>query len=172
MKQGMGLLLLLCGLLLLLPVQAGAKDLQGMIGVGFDRQLISGLQDSDLDGQLSVKYWPSSSYAVQGVTGWNFTDDGKNEYTLGGKFIYPFHTEEQLYLYLSGGMLFHYIDPDQRDSETAVNLQPGVGVEYFFQGLPNLGISTEIGCGFYSNGDDSFYTSPSTELVAGVHYYF
>ena len=65
------------------------------------------------------------------------------------------------------------VDPDRGSTETAKWLSVGIGIEYFFSGLPNLGFSTEVGLTMMDYDDDnSFGTTADSFVGAGIHYYF
>ncbi|MBW1865340.1 MAG: hypothetical protein JRI64_06870, partial [Deltaproteobacteria bacterium] len=72
-----------------------------------------------------------------------------------------------------GGLGFSRADPDKGNTKTGTWINVGIGIEYFFSGLPNLGFSTEVGFTFmdYDN-DDSFGTTADSFVGAGIHYYF
>ena len=162
---------LLASLLVFLPAQASSKDLNGTMGVGFNTQFTN--QDN-MDG-VSVKAWPRNiPVGIQGVGGWQLGDHD-DEVTFAGKAIYPIKQEENMHVYISGGVGVSYIDMEGGDDELALSLIPAAGVEYFFQGLPNLGFSSELsGKIFFSDQGDEFKSTANTgtSVTVGIHYYF
>ncbi|MFW6415590.1 MAG: hypothetical protein ACOCZ2_04660 [Thermodesulfobacteriota bacterium] len=163
---------LLAFLLAFLPAQAGGKDLKGKMGVGFNTQFTT--QDN-MDG-ISVKAWPTNTpVGIQGVAGWQLGDHD-DEVTVAGKAIYPIKQEENMQIYVGGGMGLSYIDYENRDDDDlAVCIIPTAGVEYFFQGLPNLAFSSELsGKIFFSDEGDEFKSTANsgTSVTVGIHYYF
>ncbi|MCG6911639.1 MAG: hypothetical protein LJE94_16155 [Deltaproteobacteria bacterium] len=152
------------------PLAAGtvcAKDLKGQVGVGFNSQLSEGGMDS-----ISAKYWLNNDLGFQGIFGFTFSDD-VDEVDLGGKVLYKLIDEKNMYVAGIGGIGISHVNPDKGDDDTGWWLSGGVGVEYFFSGLPNLGFSTEIGLVFSDYRDNSsFNTAGDTAISAGIHYYF
>ncbi len=144
-----------------------AKDLKGKVGLGFNSQLSENGMDS-----VSAKYWLNNDLGFQGIFGFTFSDD-VDELDLGGKVLYKLIDEDNMYVAGIGGLGMSRVDPDQGDSDTGWWLSGGVGLEYFFSGLPNLGFSAELGLVFSDYGDNSsFNTSADTAVSAGIHYYF
>ena len=162
---------LLLATLFLVPVQGLSKDLNGKLGVGFNTQFTN---QENMDG-VSVKIWPRNApVGLQALGGWQLGDQ-TDEVTLGSKVIYPLKQEENMYVYVAGGMGVSYIDPENDDDDMALSILPSVGVEYFFQGLPNLGFSSELGGRiFFSDRSDEFESTANTgtSVTVGIHYYF
>jgi hypothetical protein len=151
----------------LLATGVFAKDLKGNLGIGFNSQLSPQGVDS-----ISAKYWINNELCVQGLLGFRYTDDA-DEMDLGGKVHFKIKDEENLHVDAIAGIGFAYVNPDQGDSDTATWLSGGVGIEYFFSGLPNLGFSTEVGLSVMDYDDNtSFGTTADTFVGAGIHYYF
>jgi len=157
-------------LILIIAVLAGpvlAKDLKGNLGIGFNSQF----SPQDVDS-ISGKYWINNELAVQGLLGFNYSD-ASDEMDLGAKVYFKIKDEENLHVDAIGGLGFARVDPDEGDTETATWLSVGVGIEYFFNGLPNLGFSTEVGLTILDYDDDtSFGTAADSFIGAGIHYYF
>jgi len=144
-----------------------AKDLKGNMGIGFNSQF----SPEDVDS-LSGKYWINNELAVQGLFGFNFSDSS-DDLDIGGKVYFKIKDEENLHVDVIAGVGFNRVDPDKGNIKTGTWINMGVGLEYFFSGLPNLGFSTEVGLTFtdYDN-DDSFGTTADSFIGAGIHYYF
>jgi len=161
---------IICVFILILGVLASpvlAKDLKGDLGVGFNSQIST----EDVDA-LSVKYWINNELAVQGLFGFNFSDASDN-LDIGGKVYFKIKDEENLHLDAIAGVGFFRVNPDKGNAETGTWINVGVGLEYFFSGLPNLGFSTEVGVTFTDyDGNNSFGTSADSFIGAGIHYYF
>jgi len=144
-----------------------AKDLKGNLGVGFNSQFSPHGVDA-----ISGKYWINNELAVQGLLGFNYSDS-RDEIDLGAKAYFKIKDEENLHVDAIGGLGFARVDPDEGDTETATWVSVGVGIEYFFSGLPNLGFSTEVGLTIMDYEDDtSFGTTADSFIGAGIHYYF
>ena len=161
---------IVCAFILILGVLASpglAKELKGNLGIGFNSQF----SPQDVDS-LSGKYWINNELAVQGLFGFNFSDPS-DELDIGGKVYFKIKDEENLHVDAIAGLGFARVDPDKGSTETAKWLSVGIGIEYFFSGLPNLGFSTEVGLTMTDYDDDnSFGTSADSFVGAGIHYYF
>lgn len=154
-------------LLALLATPALAKDLKGNLGVGFNSQL----SPQDVDS-LSAKYWINNELCVQGILGFRYTDEA-DEMDFGGKLHFKIKDEANLHVDAIAGVGFAYVNPDRGSSDTATWLSAGMGIEYFFSGLPNLGFSTEVGMTIMDYDDDTAIgTTADTFVGAGIHYYF
>lgn len=156
--------------ILILGVLAGpalAKDLKGNLGIGFNSQF----SPQDVDS-LSGKYWINNELAVQGLLGFNYSN-ASDELDMGGKVYFKIKDEENLHVDAIAGLGFARVDPDKGSAETATWINVGIGIEYFFSGLPNLGFSTEVGFTIMDYDDDtSFGTTADSFVGAGIHYYF
>ena len=158
---------ILSSLLVLLTGGVFAKDLKGNLGVGFTSQLSPQEVES-----ISAKYWINNELCVQGVLGFRYTDNA-DEMDIGGKMYFKVKDEENLHVDAIAGVGFAYVDPDQGSSDTATWLKAGLGIEYFFSGLPNLGFSTEVGLAIMDDDNNtSVGTTADTFIGAGIHYYF
>lgn len=142
-----------------------AKDLSKKTGVGFNSQL-SGL---GVDS-LSVRYWFSKKMAVEGLLGFSMGDD--TIFNIGGKFLTVVKEEKNLNLYGFGIAGIESYDPDKGDSDTALTLGGGFGVEFFFSDFPNLGFAAEVGLNFTDiNKTSQFGTSAGWLSAVGIRYY-
>ena len=151
----------------ILAGHALAKDLKGNLGIGFNSQF----SPQDVDS-LSAKYWINNELAVQGLLGFNYSDTS-DELDIGGKVYFKIKDEENLHVDAIAGLGFARVDPDKGSTETAKWLSVSIGIEYFFNGLPNLGFSTEVGLTMTDYDDDtSFGTTGDSFVGAGIHYYF
>jgi hypothetical protein len=161
---------MICAVILILGVLAGpalAKDLKGNLGIGFNSQF----SPQDLDS-LSAKYWINNELAVQGLLGFNYSD-AYDETDIGGKVYFKVNDEENLHVDVFAGLGLSRVDPDKGSTETGKWISIGMGLEYFFSGLPNLGFSTEVGLTMTDYDDDtSFGTMADSFVGAGIHYYF
>ena len=104
--------------------------------------------------------------------GFNYSD-AYDELDIGGKVYFKLKDEENLHVDAIAGLGFARVDPDEGNTETAKWISVGIGIEYFFSGLPNLGFSTEVGITMTDYDDDtSFGTTGDSFVGAGIHYYF
>lgn len=161
---------IVCVFILIFGLLAGsgsAKDLKGNLGVGFNSQF----SPQDVDA-ISGKYWINNELAVQGILGFNYSDT-VDELDLGGKVYFKIQDEENLHVDVIAGLGLTRVDPDKGSTETGTWVNVGIGIEYFFNGLPNLGFSTEVGLTLTDYDDDtSFGTTADSFVGAGIHYYF
>lgn len=160
-------MLIVSAVFALLAAAAAAKDLKGNLGLGFNSQLSPGGVDA-----ISAKYWINNELCVQGLLGFKYTDEA-DEMDIGGKVHFKIKDEENLHVDVMAGLGFAYVNPEMGSSDTATWLSGGMGIEYFFSGLPNLGFSAEIGLSIMDYDDStSFGTTADTFVGAGIHYYF
>ena len=137
---------------MLVSTSVYAKDLKGNLGVGFNSQLSPQGVDS-----LSAQYWINNELSVQGILGFRYSDES-DEIDLGGKVHFKIKDEENLHVDVIAGIGFAQVDPDVGSSETDTWIGAGVGIEYFFSGLPNLGFSTEVGIALLDFDDRAIMT--------------
>lgn len=138
-------------------------------GVGFTTQF------SQIGAtSLSLRSWISDSLGVEGALGFT-SGDVNSAVNLGAKVLAPLKKEQNLTLYGFGMLGFESISKigTVSKSETDVTVGAGVGVEFFFQGLPNLGFGTEIGLSYGGLTDaKQFGTFASWIPSVGMRYYF
>lgn len=188
----------------LVAAAPASSQAEGSIGVGW--QSICGARC------ISVKYVVGSSLQLQGIVGHasltmddptvEYDDGGEDHlgmsvdtsaWMLGGRALLVLNSETNMDIYVGAGVGYLLMSGDFEDqgdeiglSGSALGLNAVLGIEYRFQGLPNLGFSTEIGAGYallndieldappsYSDGTLKPETSVTYSLVAfGMHYYF
>lgn len=144
-------------ILFCLPLKGEAVNLKKRLGVGFSAL-------SPLEG-WSFRYWLTEKFAVNPVIDFQFQTDN-SQFLLGGRVIYKVKDEKSMNLYL-GGEIGGELKQDLKDNFC---IGPFAGVEYFFAGLPNLGLGAEIG--LYYQSDDSAFATAFSQVGFGVHYYF
>lgn len=169
MKRSIALALLLT----LLALPAWSKDLGGMWGVGFTKAFAP--EGSGLSS-LAVRYWVDRQLAVEVVGGFRLVDreDAPDDryYNLGGRFLIKAVEEENLHVYGGGGVAY-LRERHSGDSDSGVGAEAFAGVEYFFQGLPHLGFSSEVGLSLSDVGDNTtFGTNGESFVSVGLRYYF
>jgi hypothetical protein len=158
---------------LLLAPAAQAKDLADRWGVGFTQ----GLASTDPGHtSLSVRYWLDSQVALEGRTGFSFSkrDNAPDDrsFSVGGRFLIKAVEEDNLHLYGGAGLS---LLTERRDgnSDQGVGAEVFGGAEFFFQGLPHLGFSTEVGLVLEEMGDRTdFRTDGGGFINLGIRYYF
>jgi len=183
------------------PVSSRAE---GSIGLGW--QSVCGARC------ISLKYVVSPSFHLQGIAGHasltmddptiEYDDGGEDHFgmsvdatawMLGGRVLFILNSEPNMDVYVGAGVgcllvSGYFVDRGDETglSGSAIGLNAVLGVEYRFQGLPNLAFSTEIGAGYVLPGDielDPYQghgsatvkpeASAKHSLVAfGIHYYF
>jgi hypothetical protein len=155
---------------------AMAKNLAERVGAGFDSQI--GLTQR-LDA-ASARYWIDRDMGVQGDFAFmNLAPKNGSSQTafgIGGKFLYNVIEETNMNLYAGGGIyVFNQPVPTNTgtDIKTGFSLGALSGIEFFFQGLPNLGFNVELDVGLkYLDGYGTTFGISADSINAGVHYYF
>lgn len=153
-----------------------AVNLAQRVGVGFNSQL--GLTQR-LDA-ASVRYWMDRDMAIQGDLAFlslaPINGSGQTAFGIGAKFLYNIIEENNMSLYAGGGMnIFNQpVDtPAGTRMKLGFNLGALSGVEFFFQGLPDLGFNLELDLGVkHLDGYGTTFGISADSLNAGVHYYF
>ena len=188
MRKSILILVLAATICLLGVMPAAAKDLTNRISAGYNKQLNYGLIGGpntgiantilDVDG-LSVKYWATENIGVEIILGYftaKFDEVGGWALDIGGKFHYNLIKEDNMNLYAGAGlgiMPAHFDYGNSEESETGFQALGFGGVEFFFQGLPNLAFDMEIGIRYI---DFDEYAELSTFGGAfstfGIRYYF
>lgn len=163
---------------LMLAVPAAAKDMTGLWGVGFTKALTP--KGSDMTA-VSARYWLDKQLGLEGLFGYELVnnDDGGDErsLSLGGRFLIKMVEEDNLQVYGGAGLalLYHKYEDADGDNQGGAGLgaEAFAGVEYFFQGLPNLGFSSEVGLKLADDGDRTvFGTDGGSFIDLGIRYYF
>lgn len=149
---------------------ASAVELSNMWGIGYSRSFMS------RTSSLSVRYWVDKQLGIEGLFGilTNDQDGGVDQryYDMGARFLIKIVEEDNLHAYGGGGIALIY-EKLGDDGDSGVAAQGFAGVEYFFQGLPHLGFSSEVGLALKDVGDNtSFGTTGDSFLNMGIRYYF
>ena len=158
---------------LLIAPTAQAKDLTDRWGAGFTQGLATSEPGHT---SLAVRYWLDSQLAIEGQSGFSYTkrDQGSDSrsFSLGGRFLIKVVEEENLHAY--GGAGISLLSEKQGgNSDSGVGAEVFGGVEFFFQGLPHLGFSTELGLVLEEMGDrTAFRTDGGAFAKLGIRYYF
>ena len=158
---------------LLLAPTAQAKDLADRWGIGFTQ----GLASTDPGHtSLSVRYWLDNQLALEGKTGFSYAkrDNGPDErsFSVGGRFLIKVVEEENLHAYGGAGVSL-LTEKHDGNSDQGVGAEVFGGIEFFFQGLPHLGFSTELGLVLEEMGDRTdFRTDGGSFVNLGIRYYF
>ena len=144
---------------------AFAKDLTHRFGVGIKNNTSENLPS------IAAAYFPISDLAfTAGVGTDSKKDNQKFQMHLGLRKV--IFTEANLNFY-SGAQfcLVNYEDPVQGRQSGSEILAVG-GVEFFFQGLENVGFSFEAGIGVASIGNVRVRTVADGPTRAGILFYF
>jgi len=154
-------------LLFLLPASASAKDLRKRFGVGFNNNFSS---LTSLSGKVGLPMPKETiNLQVQVMVGFALLKDQDDRFFAGGRVIIPLIAEDNLNLYvpLGGGYVrFH-------DQAQGARIGAGIGAEFFFFGLENLGFSAELGLNLdVVGGGIDLGTTSGTIAAVGAHYYF
>ncbi|MBI1859479.1 MAG: hypothetical protein HYR96_01000 [Deltaproteobacteria bacterium] len=142
-----------------------AKNLDSRFGFGV------ATTDFDNLGMLSLRYHIDHFLSTAIQVGFN-TDSAVNATRIGAKILRNVSMEENANFFLGAGL---FVIADQGKTatlSTGIELDGLIGMEFFFSGLPNLGISVETGLALRSVRAVTF-SSLGTGFGAGaVHYYF
>lgn len=140
--------------------------------VGDLKKIGAGLQSSFPTFGISGIYNLNEQMAAQAVLGFIGSTSA-----FGGRFLYRFRREEN-YNFYGYGMLgiFRHKTWGLHDkyilkweTETVAGFGLGGGVEYFFEGLPEIGWNAELGIGIV---DFEYYDFSAFMFGLGAHYYF
>lgn len=154
---------------------AMAKDLTQRLGIGFNSQM--GVTQQ-LDA-ASVRYWMDQDMAIQGDLAFLSVSpvnaNGETSLGIGGKFLYNVVEETNMSLYVGGGIAV-FDQPVNPPSDTRMKAGFSIGalsgIEFFFDGLPNLGFNVEIDLGVqHLDGYGTTVGISAASINAGVHYY-
>ena len=145
---------------------ASARDLQGRLGLGYNAQFANQRETNGNVPAIAAKYALTKDIAVEGVIGVATKKPGNS--VVGMKFFKNLFFENNLNFYgmLAGGLV-------TANSMSGVDLQGGLGCEFFIPGLESVGLSFEVG-GDLSNlsGSMVFRTMGASFLNAGMRFYF
>ncbi len=180
---------------LTLTTAATAKDLSQRLGLGFDMMAnsqspVSGNQG--LGAGLSGRYWIDSTWAIQGIVGFNVSSISSFELgdvevtrdvdtfavSFEGRLLGNVVDEPNMHLYAGGLFGVSYADVSSGDygaDQVVGSFGALGGAEFFLQGLPNLSLSTELGFAVNVGSDPDFVSAGTTGNLFGgvaVHYYF
>ncbi len=176
MKQKTVYLILIMILWLAVTPRVMAMNLAQRVGAGFNSQI--GLTQH-LDA-ASVRYWMDRDMGIQGDFAFLSLSPnnggGQTAFGIGGKFLYNVIEEKNMNLYAGGGI---YVFNQPVDTSTGTKMKTGFslgalsGIEFFFQGLPNLGFNLELDLGVkHLDGYGTTFGISADSINAGVHYYF
>jgi len=133
-----------------------------------------GLQASFPVYGASIMINTQSNISIQGILGAFSTLK-----MYGGRVLYRFETKKNLQPYVYGllgawsyeGYKIGSGWSLEKTTETVFGFGGGGGVEYFFEGLPDLGFNAEVGFGSVKFKDID-YNFSAISFGAGMHYYF
>jgi len=171
----------------LFPPKARAEISSGKkTGIGFRQGFVSesGSPLPGINSQISLKHHLSGAQAISPYFGFQLSSNGGTEwgFSLGSRMYFDIIQEKFLDFFGFGGIGIllgsrETPQPLENDSETYIGFDTagGVGTEFFFSGLPDLGFSFEAGMHFLFYHQDDSYIEIGTLghfLTAGIHYYF
>ncbi|MCX5782031.1 MAG: hypothetical protein NT145_04930 [Elusimicrobia bacterium] len=147
--------------------KAKKSQAEQMYGLGFNTQ--TGIS------AVSLRYWKKGEIGFEGMLGYYSYDNSTNGSLVGGKLLMPIKDEKNLTCYWFG-MLGLRNQSVAGASASGTFIGAGVGVEFFFEELPNLGFGAEIGLA--NTGGDAYTGTKGTALFSGsidsvgIRYYF
>ena len=150
---------------MLFPCVSHARDLQGRLGLGYNRQFGNDTVASTLPG-ISLKYAMTRDIAIDGIFAVSTADPGVTTAAVKFYKILFFETNLNFYTMLGAGLL-------SAASKSGMEFLTGFGAEFFIPGIESLGISFETGVTL-DNLPGSFVlkTMGHSFLEAGIHFYF
>ncbi len=154
---------LICVILSFFPLYLEAKSLEGRFGAGVS------YQNFTQSGALSLKFFHSNHLATNVYTGFN-TESGT--YLLGARSLRNVILEENMNVFLGLGASFVSSSATAGTADYGVGLDVLFGGEFFLPGLPNLGLSFEMGLGLRSLRTTSFRSIGGGFASGGIHYFF
>lgn len=137
-------------------------------GIGFSSQI----SDNGISS-LALRYWGPGKTGFEGLLGFSFDNDNKF-INIGAKILGIIKKEQNLSYYAFGllGIENYSIKTLGLDeSDTTFIGGAGWGVEFFLQGLPNLGFGAELGLQ-YNSHTKALSTSSDWLSNLGIRYYF
>lgn len=161
---------IICSFLLILILwgfasAAFARDMQGRLGLGFNRQWAN-FEYANRVPAVSIKYGLTRDIAFEGVAGVSTASPTNS--VAGIKLFKNLFFEQNLnfYFMLGGGLL-------RANNVSGAEFMAGFGAEFFIPGIESLGFSVETG-GTLDNLSGSFAlkTLGVSFLDAGIHFYF
>lgn len=170
-----------------LECSAEAKELTGRFGVGYENTLV-GAGGSGLSG-VALRYYATPQLLLNAQLGVLMIDpdakgaDSQNSFGLGVGGGYIFIDEPNLNIFGGAGLAFGQVPGDKVDNagnvtgsegKTAIGLNTGVGMEFFFVGLPNLGFTATYGLSYTSVSDvgSTIAIGGGDFATFGIRYYF
>lgn len=151
----------------LASVTAHAKDMPNRMGVGYADPF--GLTQSL--PSLALRYYPNSSYGLQGTIGVD-TEDDNSRFGFQAKIMKIIFPEDHMNVYTgaAAGLVSQEV---LGDNDSGFDLAGFMGVEFFLAGLENLSFNFEAGVGVTSISDEvRFRTIGDHPLRAGMFFYF
>lgn len=165
---------------------AEAKDLTGRLGAGYENTLVAGFSPfSASSSSVAVRYYVNQQVMINGQLGFSSFDpdaegaDSESNFGIGIGGGFVFVDEPNMNVFGLGQLQFGSVagqDPTTGESEskTALGLRLGLGMEFFFVGLPNLGFTTAFGLSYESVADagSSIAIGGGDFATFGIRYYF
>jgi hypothetical protein len=156
-------------------------DRTGKFGIGFQEQFGAGAASfpGTTLGEWSFKYGINDALTAQLLLGTNVTTKGGVKcYEFGGRVLYNLVKNENSAFYTGLGIAYEYI----KGNPDPLRFNLPLGFEFSFAGLPEVGISAEVGLivDYVKNSAPaknqmSLYTvggGTGGNLGLGIHYYF
>lgn len=158
-------ILVMVGLVLFSGSFSVARPMEGRTGFGVS------LHDYNRTPCLSMATHISRYQAFIAMLGLN-TGDSTKTIILGGKYHQNIHLEENINGFIGLGAFYLSDKTGFPTSSTGLEFEGLFGVEFFFSGLPNLGIMVETGFAIRTIREVSFATMGNGFFGTGIHYYF
>jgi len=158
-----------------------ARDTQtdGQIGLGFNSQISGNVVSVDNNNvavqsvtSLAVRDWATKYIGYEGMLGFGFGNN-TSIIDIGAKILATIKKEQHMRTYGFGLLGFESSSitvGGKSYSSTGVTIGAGLGAEFFFTGLPNLGFGVEAGIGY--NSSTEIFSTQGSMTDVGIRYYF
>jgi hypothetical protein len=141
-----------------------AKNMDGRLGLGLT------IHDYDHTPALSMRYHLSNYTSSTILVGFN-SESAIQSFVFGGKLQQNAHLEENLNFYVGVGLFVVQDKGPDPSPSTGIEVDGLFGTEFFFSGLPNLGIQVETGVAMTTLRNVSFRTVGNGFFGGAIHYY-
>jgi len=166
---------ILAGVLILtlsFSAEESTSSAPGPLGIGYQGAMV----DGDFANQISLRYAPKP---IGGALVFSQMKDDNRDggsdwdlWTLEAKGFYSLIQRENSDFYVGGGL--GYLNSDENgDDEDAWTIGALLGVEWYFNELPEVGFNFEVGYkAAMTDYEDDDNNALGTYVSVGAHYYF
>ena len=146
-------------------LNAQAKDLTYRLGAGFKNN------SSEDIPSMALVYFADKEYAYTGSFGFD-SKQGNSTMQISGGLRKIIFYENNLNCYIGGQLGLVNVETPVSGTKSGVDVLAVGGVEFFFNGLENLGFSLETGLGLSTVNSTRVRTLADDPIRAGIVFYF